>query len=102
MRRKRRRKENRGNKLGVLAISVVALLLLCALFVQTAQLKEKEAVYLQQKEDLQAQLDAEEDRTEELEQYRIYVQTKEFIENMARQKLGLVNKDEILLKPGTE
>ena len=71
MRRKRRRKENRGNKLGVLAITVVALLLLCALFVQTAQLKEKEAVYLQQKEDLQTQLDAEEDRTAELEQYRM-------------------------------
>ena len=41
----------------------------------------------------------EEQRAQELEEYRIYVQTKEYIEKVAKEKLGLVNKDEILLKP---
>ena len=34
-----------------------------------------------------------------LEEHRVYVQTKEYIEKVAKEKLGLVNKDEILLKP---
>ena len=29
----------------------------------------------------------------------VYVQTKQYIEEIAKQKLGLVNPDEILLKP---
>ena len=36
---------------------------------------------------------------EELAQEQIYVQTKEYIEKMAKEKLGLVYPDEILLKP---
>ena len=38
-------------------------------------------------------------KDKELEEYRIYVQTKQYIEEVAKQKLGLVNPDEILLKP---
>ena len=51
------------------------------------------------KEELQQQLEEEEKKTTELEEYKIYVQTKQFIESEARQKFGLVNPDEILLKP---
>ncbi len=43
--------------------------------------------------------DKELERSKELEEYRIYVQTKQYIEEVAKQKLGLVNPDEILLKP---
>ena len=38
-------------------------------------------------------------KVRELEEYRVYVQTKQYIEEIAKQKLGLVNPDEILLKP---
>ena len=41
----------------------------------------------------------EEARAAQLEEYRIYVQTKQYVEKVAKEKLGLVNKDEILLKP---
>ena len=42
----------------------------------------------------------EKNRANELEEYRIYVQTKQYIEEeVAKQKLGLVKPDEILLKP---
>ena len=40
----------------------------------------------------------EEARAAELEEYRVYVQTKQYIEKVAKEKLGLVNKDEILFK----
>ena len=53
----------------------------------------------QREENLTAQRDKELERSKELEEYRIYVQTKQYIEEVAKQKLGLVNPDEILLKP---
>ena len=34
-----------------------------------------------------------------LREYRVYVQTKQYIEKVAKEKLGLVNRNEILLKP---
>lgn len=41
----------------------------------------------------------EEERALQLEEKRIYIQTKQYVEQIAKEKLGLVNKDEILLKP---
>ena len=41
----------------------------------------------------------EEERTKKLEEYKVYVKTKQFAEEVAKEKLGLVNPDEILLKP---
>ena len=38
-------------------------------------------------------------RSEEIEEYRKYTQTKKYAEDVAKEKLGLVKKDEILLKP---
>ena len=49
--------------------------------------------------DLARQVQDEENRTRELEEYKIYVQTKQYAEEVAKEKLGLVNPDEILLKP---
>ena len=45
------------------------------------------------------QLEAEEQRTKELQEYKIYVKTKQYAEEVAKDKLGLVYPDEILLKP---
>ena len=44
-------------------------------------------------------MEAEEERARELEEYKIYVKTKQYAEEVAKEKLGLVNPDEILLKP---
>ena len=34
-----------------------------------------------------------------MKEYKIYVKTKQYAEEVAKEKLGLVNPDEILLKP---
>lgn len=49
-----------------------------------------------------AQKTEEEQRTKELEERKIYVQTKQYIEEVAKEKLGLVMPDEILLKPSED
>ena len=48
---------------------------------------------------LESEVAKERDRAAELEQYRIYVQSKAFMEKTAKEKLGLVNPGEIILEP---
>ena len=55
--------------------------------------------YQAKEEALAKQVEQEKARANELEEYRVYVQTKQYIEEVAKQKLGLVKPDEILLKP---
>ena len=64
-----------------------------------AELRKKDLSYQMREESLTKLLDQEKERAEKLEEERIYIQTKEYIEKVAKEKLGLVNPDEILLKP---
>ena len=70
--------------MALIGITFVVFSLAVIVTVKGASLKDKELEY---------------QIREELEEYRIYVQTKQYIEEVAKQKLGLVNPDEILLKP---
>ena len=56
-------------------------------------------MYQERERVLIEQVAAEEERAAELEQERLYIQTNGYIEKTAKEKLGLVNPDEILLKP---
>jgi len=47
---------------------------------------------------LEKQIEEENERSEEIKNLEAYVQTKKYIEKIAREKLGLVYKDEIILK----
>ncbi len=41
-------------------------------------------------------------RAKELEEYEEYVKTDEYVEEVAREKLGLVYKDEIIFEPDND
>lgn len=96
---RRRKAKMNGNRLGVFAIFSVVMLLVCVLSVHTVQLKSTQVIYQEREAALQKELAAEQARTTELEEYRVYVQTKEYIESAARQRLGLVSPGEVLIKP---
>lgn len=49
-------------------------------------------------EQLEAQLLEEQQRAEELEERKVYVKTKKYVEEMAK-KLGFVYPDEIIYRP---
>ncbi|WP_310604116.1 septum formation initiator family protein [Anaerosporobacter sp.] len=75
-------------------------LIICGvIFYQKENLDKKRIVYQEQKEELQQEIDAETEYAEELEERRAYVQTKKYVEEVAREKLGLVYKDEIIFEP---
>lgn len=47
-------------------------------------------------------MEQEKERTKALENERVYRNTKQYIEEIAREKLGLVYKDEIIFKPNQD
>lgn len=96
---RRKNADRAENRIAIITVTVVVCFMAIAVNVKVGSLKKKEAYYQQKEAVLTEQVSAEEERSDALKQYRIYIQTKEYIEKTAKEKLGLVNPDEILLKP---
>lgn len=96
---RKKKRENLNNRMALLGVTLVVLSLAVVVHLKAIDLKQKDLNYQIREENLTAQVDAEEKRAAELEEYRVYVQTKQYIEKVAKEKLGLVNRDEVLLKP---
>ena len=98
-RSKRRRRDRWGNRMAMLGLTLVVGSLAVVVGIRGGSLSAKDEEYRIKEERLEAQLADEQRRAEQLEEERVYVQTKQYIEKVAKEKLGLVNPDEILLKP---
>ena len=94
--RKRRKKQN--SKVGILAIIFMVLCLFAVIAYKGEELKIKNEAYIAREAALAAQIEEEGKRTEELREYSKYVKTKKYIEEIAREKLGLIYEDEIIFK----
>lgn len=100
--RSRRRKRNPGlrhYKRSILMICMVLMFLMGALGVSSLSLYAKDNEYKEQEEELQAQIEEEEQRSEEIDEFEEYVKTDDYIKELAEDKLGLVDPDEIIFKP---
>ncbi len=93
------RRDKWENRMALIGITAVVLSLAVVVNLKGASLKAKDLEYQIKEQNLEAQKAEEEQRTAELEERKIYVQTKQYIEEVAKEKLGLVMPDEILLKP---
>lgn len=91
----RRRHQNRFS---LFLVSLVVLMIMVVVAVRSVELQQKIAGYDTQIASLSAQIDAETSRAEEIEEYRKYTQTKAYVEEVAKDKLGLVYEGEILFK----
>lgn len=67
--------------------------------IYSLNLKKESNQLEEKKQTLEAQIQQEEDRTKELEELEKYTKTKKYMEEVAREKLGLVYPDEILIQP---
>ena len=90
---RKKRREGLGNRLAIIGITMVVV------NVKNTSMEKKLMEYQAKEESLIRQVENEQKRAAELEERRVYVQTKQYIEEVAKQKLGLVKPDEILLKP---
>lgn len=91
----RRRHQNRFS---MFLVSLVVVMILVVVAVKSVELNKKNAAYEMKIQTLNEQIDQENARTEEIEEYRKYTQTKKYVEEVAKEKLGLVYDGEILFK----
>ena len=97
--KKKKRKKRIGyNSLGMLAIALVAVLLLGVLMRQSKDLQNRLTAYDTKAATLQQDIEDEQARTEEIDKLKKYMQTDEYAEEIAREKLGLVKDNETVFK----
>lgn len=98
MARKAAYRKRRQNRFGMFLVSIAVVMLLVVVTFSGFKLQKKLEVYQQKELALQEQIEAEEERAKKIEEYEKYTQTKKYIEEVARDKLGLVYEGEILFK----
>ncbi len=86
----------------MLCISLVVLLLLGILLWQGNALEQELAAYQEQERALTRRVEEEKGRTEEIEGQKEYMQTDEYVEEAARDRLGLVKDNEIIFREAEE
>lgn len=97
-RRKAAYRKKVQNRFSMFLVSLALLMILVVVYVSSINLQSKLDTLEAQSAELQAQIDAEKERAEEIETLRKRSQTKEYYEEIAKEKLGLVNPDEIVFK----
>ena len=88
----------RANQTGKMCVTLIVLALIGVMSVQIVNLYQKDQQLIAQEKLLQKQLDTELSRQQEIEEYEAYTKTQEYVEEIAKSKLGLVYKDEIIFK----
>ena len=97
--KKKKKKRKVGyESLGMLAIALVVLVLLGGLMLKGNDLQERLTGYDAKAATLQQQIEDEQDRTEEIDKLKKYMETDEYAEEVAREKLGLVKDNETVFK----
>lgn len=98
MARKAAYRKRRQNRLAMLLVTTVVLMMMLVVTFKSVELREKRQFYRDREEALLKEIEAEEARSVEIEEYGKYTQTKKFVEEVAKEKLGLVYEGEIIFK----
>lgn len=90
----------KSNIFGVLIIAVICAIICLATFLAGRSVAAQNEYYTQQEELLKSQIEAEHERTQQIEEYGRYVQSDEYKAYVARKKFGLLYDDEMVFKAG--
>ena len=94
-------KKKKG-KNGLKIIAVAVLVLFAVITYSSVELQAEKRALEKQKQELEDKFQTEQERSEELEDKKAYMQTVRYIEEVARKVLGLVYPDETILRPEDE
>lgn len=100
--KKKRKKGRRNSRTNRAFLTLIAVFVLIVMTVQLINLYQTDAAYAKKEQKLQAELSAQKDRQEELENYEAYTRTDEYKEGVAKSKLGMVHKNEIIFRENTD
>ena len=92
-------RKKKQNRLAMVSIIAVITMLVVTFAFNGYNLKQKQKEQMAKQAELQAGIDEETERAEELVELKKYTKTKKYAEEVAKDKLGLVYEDEIVFKP---
>lgn len=102
MARTRRRRvayrKRHQNRLSMALVVLVVTLMTVAVALRSVELSQRLEMLAETENNLEQQKLAEEQKAEEIENFRKYTQTKRYVEEVAKDKLGLVYEGEVLFK----
>lgn len=98
-RKSRRSAANRQNKVTMIAISFVVCILFGILLYKGNTIQSRIEENEKKIEALESGIAEEERRTDEIVEMGEEMQSEEFVESVAQDKLGLVKEDQIIFKP---
>lgn len=84
----------------MVSITFVAGVLFVGMMGKSVALQDQLSSYDSQIKELDQQIEEEEGRTTEIDDLKEYMKTDEYVEETAREKLGLVKENEIVFKEG--
>lgn len=96
--RMKAKRNRRYNRLAMVGISLVVCMLLVVLLVQGISIRQKIAANDAKQQVLAGQIEEENARTQEIEELQEYMDSDEYIEKVAKEKIGLVKENEIIFK----
>lgn len=103
MKIKREVKKKRPKRmLGIIILAVSVFFISLSFYQKKVELQKEYDSLLEEKKRLEILIAEEEKRTSEIDEYRAYVQTKSYMEDVARDVLGLVYKNEVIFRVDPE
>lgn len=94
--------KKRISRFTVFGVIVLCVVLCGTLTYKKTKLNEQKEEYLRQIAELKQEKKEVDARKEELKDFEKYVNSDEYIEEVARDRLGLVYKDEIIFEPDSK
>ena len=82
----------------MLSITFVVAIFFIAMMTQSISVEKQLSQYQQELEELDNKMTEETERTKEIDDMKEYMETDEYAEEVARDKLGLVKDNEIVFK----
>lgn len=92
------RKKRKARRTGLSIIAIMVLLICVIVTFKRQELDKANAKSTSRIAELNKQIEEAKEDSEDIKDKKAYMQTKKYIEEMAREKLGLVYKDEIIFE----
>ena len=84
------------NRFSMFLVAMIVLVLVVVVGIGSYGLVQERNALLEQVAENEAAIQKKEQRAEELEEYEKYTHTRQYYEEVAKERLGLVNADEII------
>ena len=94
-----RKKQKAAERREMIIIGIIATVIIAAIVIFTFSLKSSVTENEEKIARLENQIEEENDRASELDDEEAFMDSNEFIEKIARERLGLISPNETIVKP---